>query len=131
MLSHIYLVIPSQNKSATLKPPILPQPQPHPLNQILIKPSNSLQESLFLGKLLNRLAHITSNRETVRNTTEKVYLIYSLDFLEDIFCLVAFFCWEDIIGFGGCDGEGSFDGADFFFIDETWGVLVTIFVFGS
>lgn len=53
------------------------------------------------------------------STTVEVNLIRSLDFLENLFCLVAFVCWENVIGFSGCDREWPFDGAEFILFDET------------
>ncbi|KAA8571335.1 hypothetical protein EYC84_000655 [Monilinia fructicola] len=85
----------------------------------MVKPSNCLQESLFFSKSLFRLAQITSDGETMLSTTVEVNLIRSLDFLENLFCLVAFVCWENVIGFSGCDREWPFDGAEFILFDET------------
>lgn len=59
----------------------------------------------------------------MRNTTEQIDLISSTDFLEDLLCFMSLFDGEDWVGFGGCDGERSGDGADFVFFGETWGVL--------
>lgn len=85
---------------------------------MLIKPIHSLQESLFLRKLLHLHLHITSNRETMHHAREEVYLIRLLCFNKDCFGFVAFLGGEDLVCFCGGDGEGAGDGGEFGFFDE-------------
>ena len=86
---------------------------------MLIKPSNSLKESLLLGILLDLFGEITSHREAMDNTAVKVNLVWLLGLHEDGFRLVALLGWEDLVGFSGCDGEGAIDGGELRFFDES------------
>jgi hypothetical protein len=90
-------------------------------NQMLIKPSNSLQERLLLRILLYLLACIASQREAMRNSTVKVDLVWLLGGYEDLFGLVALLGREDGVGFCGGDGDGTVNGAELGFFDETGG----------
>lgn len=60
------------------------------------------------------------NCEIVVYVIEKVDLEWLCDFVvwEDLFGFVVFFGWEDVVEFGGCDGDGFFDGGEFFGGDE-------------
>jgi hypothetical protein len=50
---------------------------------VLIKPRNSLQESLFLCKFLPLDADVTANSKTMLNTAEKVDLPWLFSLFED------------------------------------------------
>ena len=62
----------------------------------------------------------------MNNSREKVDLIRLLCLNEDCLALVAFFGWEDLVCFGGCDGEGPVDGGEFGFFDEAVSPLTNI-----
>ena len=54
----------------------------------------------------------------MHNSTIQVNLVWLLGLNQDFFGLVTLLGGEDLVGFGGGDGEGSFDGAEFGFFDE-------------
>jgi hypothetical protein len=89
---------------------------------VLIKPSNSLKESLFLSILLLLLGEITSHRETVHDTTVQVDLIWLFGLDEDGLGLVALLGGEDLVSLSGGDGEGSADSGELGFFDESVGM---------
>jgi len=90
---------------------------------MLIKPSHSLQESLFLRKLLILLAHVTSHREAVGDPTEEVDLVWLLCLNEDNLGFVAHLGGEDVVSFRGGEGEGPGDSTEFDFFDEAMSSL--------
>jgi len=63
-------------------------------------------------------AHITANRKAVDNTTVQVDLVWLLSLNQDCFGLVTLIGGEDLVGLGGGDGEGPFDGTEFIFFDK-------------
>lgn len=65
------------------------------------------------------LAQIATNGEAVDNAGEQVDLVWLLGLDKDLFGCVALLGGEDLIGFGGGDGEGSSDGAEFILFNET------------
>lgn len=87
-------------------------------NQMLIKPSNSLQKGALLRILLMFFTSIASHRETVHDTTVKINLVWLLGLNEDRLGLVAFLGREDLVGFCGGDGEGAGNRCEFGFFDE-------------
>ena len=90
------------------------------LLQELIEPRSGLQESLLLCILCLLVRQVATNRETVVHATEKVDLEWLRDLVarEDLLGFVALFGREDVVELGGCDGDGSFDGGEFFGGDE-------------
>jgi hypothetical protein len=88
-------------------------------DQILIEPLHSLQERLFLRKLLGLLAQITSDRETVHDSGEKIDLVWLLRLKKDDFALVTLLGGEDLVSFRGSDREGARDCGEFAFFYET------------
>jgi len=87
-------------------------------NQMLIKPSNRLQERALFRILLNLLASIASHGETVDDTTVQINLVRLLGLNENRLGLVTFLGGEDLVRFCGCDGEGPGDCCEFGFFDE-------------
>ena len=67
--------------------------------QVLIEPSNSLKESLFLGKLLLLLRNVAADSEAVLDVGEEVELVGHVVLEEDVLRLAAFFGGEDWVGF--------------------------------
>jgi len=72
-------------------------------NQVLIKPAHSLEERLLFGELLNLLASITSDRETMSHTTVQIDLVGLLGLNKDSLRLVAFLSWENLVRLCCCD----------------------------
>lgn len=70
--------------------------------QVLVEPSNSLNESLLLSPLLNLNVQVAPDGEAVRHTAEQVDLpgVAGLD--EGVLGLVAELGGEDGVGFCGC-----------------------------
>jgi hypothetical protein len=64
-------------------------------------------------------AHITANRESVHNTAIQINLVWLFSFNQNSLRLVTFLGGENLVGLGGGDGEWSFDGAEFVFLDKT------------
>jgi hypothetical protein len=85
---------------------------------MLIKPVHSLQKRLLLAKLLDLLARITPNTETMAHTTIQVNLVRLLSLSEDRFGLVAFFGRKDLICLCGSNRERSRDGSELGFLHE-------------
>lgn len=54
----------------------------------------------------------------MNNATVQVDLVRLLGFNQDFLRLVTLLGGENLIGFGGSDGERSFDGTEFIFLDE-------------
>ena len=88
------------------------------LNKVLIKPLNSLKESLLLGKSLSIITKITSHSKAVLNVRVQVDLerLASLD--QNLLGAVSLLGGEDAVGLRRCDGQGSPDGSEFIFLDE-------------
>jgi hypothetical protein len=78
-------------------------------DQIFVKPLDGLQEGLLLGELLNPLACVASDRETMRNSTVEIDLVWLLGLNEDNLGLVALLSWKDLISLGCGDGKGTLD----------------------
>ena len=53
------------------------------------------------------------------NAGEEVDLVWLLGLDEDLFGCVALLRGEDLVSFGGGDGEGSSDGAELILFNET------------
>jgi hypothetical protein len=87
--------------------------------QILIEPSDSLQESLFLGILLLLFACVATNCKTVNHAAVKVDLIWLFGFEQDSLGFVALLGGKYLVCLGGCDGEGASNSGKFVFFDET------------
>lgn len=88
------------------------------LNKVLIKPLNSLKESLLLGKSLSVITEITAHSKAVLNVRVKVDLerLASLD--ENLLGAVSLLGGENAVGLRRCDGQGSLDGSEFIFLYE-------------
>ena len=74
---------------------------------MLIKPLNSLKESLLLGKSLSVITEITAHSKAVLNVRVKVDLerLASLD--QNLLGAVSLLGGEDAVGLRRCDGQGS------------------------
>lgn len=106
MLLHSHQVSTRCLQLSLLLPKIIPATES---NQMLIKPSNSLQESLLLRILLLLLAQIAANGETVNDTAVKVNLVWLLGLNEDGLGFVALLRGEDLVCFCGCDRQRAVD----------------------
>jgi hypothetical protein len=87
---------------------------------MLIKPSNGLDESLFLRKLFMLHACIASDSETMHHSTIQIDLVWLLRLYEDGLRLVSFLSREDRICLSSGDREWPLDSTQLGLFDETW-----------
>lgn len=85
---------------------------------MLVKPGNSLQESLLLGVLFDLLGEIAADSKPMRNTTVEVDLIRVARFFQDNLGTVTLLPWEDAISLGGRNGKRCLEPRQLLFLDE-------------
>lgn len=88
------------------------------LQQVLVEPRDGLEEGLLLGELLMPLGHVAADGESVLGTGVKGDLVGQAGLLEDLLGLVALVGGEDLVGFGGGDGQGAGDGGELVLINK-------------
>jgi hypothetical protein len=85
---------------------------------VLIEPLNSLKESLLLGKSLSIILKITAHSKSVLNVRVKVDLERFASLDKNLLGAVSLLGGENAVGLRRCDGQGSFNGSEFIFLDE-------------
>lgn len=94
------------------------QPPTMQSSQMLIEPSDRLQERLLLREPLDLLARIAAHAEAVTDAAVQVDLVRLLRREQDLLGPVALLRWEDLVCFRGGDGERAGDGGQLGFLDE-------------
>jgi hypothetical protein len=65
--------------------------------EVVVKPSNSLIESLLLSKFLTRLRKIAANSEAMLHLRKQIDLMRNLQLIQDLLTFMALGCNEDKI----------------------------------